>query len=228
MKSRPIPDPGRRTCAPLASWKVARTSDPIRAHLLPPALGARPRPDGAVVTAVRDSRLGPSLQRTPLDCSKRCRAASPITDGWRCLQQDVIAVPPSGSSARARFQSPASVKPRRARINALPIAPEVPGPPPGLPWAWTAGYLRAAAQLRVLLDRVIRVGRVWIPLLVPCSCAGIVFMQSGQVLKLNSGIGRSLERSSALQAKERTSARRRLPALGRSAHRSGSRRRWAW
>jgi cell division protein FtsL len=48
----------------------------------------------------------------------------------------------------------------------------------------------------VLLDRIIR-GRVWIPLL-GVLLAGIVAMQV-EVLKLNAGIGRSLERSSSLQ-----------------------------
>jgi hypothetical protein len=65
------------------------------------------------------------------------------------------------------------------------------------------GRLRAAVYLRalpdnVLLDRIIR-GRVWIPLL-GMLLTGIVFMQV-EVLKLNAGIGRSLERGSALQAR---------------------------
>jgi hypothetical protein len=65
------------------------------------------------------------------------------------------------------------------------------------------GHLRAAVYLRalpdnVLLDRIIR-GRVWIPLL-GMLLTGIVFMQV-EVLKLNAGIGRSLERGSALQAR---------------------------
>jgi cell division protein FtsL len=59
-----------------------------------------------------------------------------------------------------------------------------------------AGYVRSLPD-HILLDRIIR-GRVWIPLL-GLLLAGIVAMQV-EVLKLNAGIGRSLERSSALQA----------------------------
>ena len=60
---------------------------------------------------------------------------------------------------------------------------------------------RAVAVVRALpdhalLDRVIR-GRVWIPLL-GVLLAGIVAMQV-EVLKLNAGIGRSLEKSTTLQ-----------------------------
>jgi hypothetical protein len=68
----------------------------------------------------------------------------------------------------------------------------------GTPWRLrTAGYVRALPD-HILLDRLIR-GRVWIPLL-GLLLAGIVAMQV-EVLKLNAGIGRSLERGSALQAK---------------------------
>jgi hypothetical protein len=67
----------------------------------------------------------------------------------------------------------------------------------GTPWRLrTAGYVRALPD-HILLDRIIR-GRVWIPLL-GLLLAGIVAMQV-EVLKLNAGIGRSLERGSALQA----------------------------
>ncbi|MFZ1996648.1 MAG: hypothetical protein WAU75_21220, partial [Solirubrobacteraceae bacterium] len=65
------------------------------------------------------------------------------------------------------------------------------------PWGLrTAAYVRALPD-HALLDRVIR-GRAWIPLL-GVLLAGIVAMQV-EVLKLNAGIGRSLERGSALQA----------------------------
>ena len=68
----------------------------------------------------------------------------------------------------------------------------------GTPWRLrTAGYVRALPD-HILLDRIVR-GRVWIPLL-GLLLAGIVAMQV-EVLKLNAGIGRSLERGSALQAR---------------------------
>jgi hypothetical protein len=56
-------------------------------------------------------------------------------------------------------------------------------------------YVRALPD-HALLDRIIR-GRAWIPLL-GVLLVGIVAMQV-EVLKLNAGIGRSLERASALQ-----------------------------
>jgi hypothetical protein len=59
-----------------------------------------------------------------------------------------------------------------------------------------AAYIRALPD-HALLDRAIR-GRVWIPLL-GVLLAGIVAMQV-EVLKLNAGIGRTLERGTALQS----------------------------
>jgi cell division protein FtsL len=65
------------------------------------------------------------------------------------------------------------------------------------PWpVRSAAYVRALPD-HALLDRIVR-GRAWIPLL-GVLLAGIVAMQV-EVLKLNAGIGRSLERASALQA----------------------------
>jgi hypothetical protein len=65
------------------------------------------------------------------------------------------------------------------------------------PWsARPMAYVRALPD-RALLDRIIR-GRGWIPLL-GVLLAGIVAMQV-EVLKLNAGIGRSLERGTALQS----------------------------
>jgi cell division protein FtsL len=65
------------------------------------------------------------------------------------------------------------------------------------PWrVRPAAYVRALPD-HALLDRIVR-GRAWIPLL-GVLLAGIVAMQV-EVLKLNAGIGRSLERATALQA----------------------------
>ena len=60
----------------------------------------------------------------------------------------------------------------------------------------SVAYVRAVPD-HVLLDRVIR-GRAWIPLL-GVLLAGIVAMQV-ETLKLNAGIGRSLDRGSTLQS----------------------------
>ena len=107
----------------------------------------------------------------------------------------VIAVPAPGRTrspertAPPRKRPSPRTRPSRSRQGARSAATA--------PWR-----LRAAVHLRalpdnVLLDRIIR-GRVWIPLL-GMLLTGIVFMQV-EVLKLNAGIGRSLERGSALQA----------------------------
>ncbi|MGZ4350453.1 MAG: hypothetical protein ACXVRX_07995 [Solirubrobacteraceae bacterium] len=65
------------------------------------------------------------------------------------------------------------------------------------PWRIrSAAYLRGLPD-HALLDHIIR-GRVWIPLF-GVLLVGIVAMQV-EVLKLNAGIGRSLERASALQS----------------------------
>ncbi len=69
--------------------------------------------------------------------------------------------------------------------------------PVGASWnARVAAYMRALPD-HALLDRLIR-GRLWIPLL-GVLLAGIVAMQV-EVLKLNAGIGRSLQRGAALQS----------------------------
>ena len=59
----------------------------------------------------------------------------------------------------------------------------------------SAGFIRSLPD-HALLDRIIR-GRYWIPLL-GVLLVGIVAMQV-EVLKLNAGIGRALERSTSLQ-----------------------------
>ncbi len=65
------------------------------------------------------------------------------------------------------------------------------------PWSARATTYISALPDHALLDRLIR-GRVWIPLL-GVLLAGIVAMQV-EVLKLNAGIGRSLQRATALQS----------------------------
>jgi hypothetical protein len=108
----------------------------------------------------------------------------------------VIAVPAPG---RTR---PTRERPAPSRERTAPSRRRSPRARPGVgsatraPWALRTVVLLRALPDHVLLDRIIR-GRVWIPLL-GVLLAGIVFMQV-EVLKLNAGIGRSLERGSALQ-----------------------------
>ena len=105
---------------------------------------------------------------------------------------------PAAGTAAARTATVDA--PTRAPARARPSRPSRPRTRPAgarAPWrARSAAYVRALPD-HALLDRIIR-GRVWIPLL-GVLLAGIVAMQV-EVLKLNAGIGRSLERSSALQA----------------------------
>jgi hypothetical protein len=101
----------------------------------------------------------------------------------------VIAVPAPARTRPTRPTRPTTA-PGRTRTRTRPAAARA-------PWRLrSAAYVRALPD-NALLDRVIR-GRVWIPLL-GVLLAGIVAMQV-EVLKLNAGIGRSIERGSALQA----------------------------
>ncbi len=112
---------------------------------------------------------------------------------------------PAGAAASGGVIAvPAPARTRPTRPTRPTTAPErTPHTHPHTPAAARAPWrLRSAAYVRALpdnalLDRVIR-GRVWIPLL-GVLLAGIVAMQV-EVLKLNAGIGRSIERGSALQA----------------------------
>jgi cell division protein FtsL len=102
---------------------------------------------------------------------------------------------PAAGTAAARTATVHA--PARAPARARPSRPRTRPAGAKAPWrARSAAYVRALPD-HALLDRIIR-GRAWIPLL-GVLLAGIVAMQV-EVLKLNAGIGRSLERSSALQA----------------------------
>jgi hypothetical protein len=108
----------------------------------------------------------------------------------------VIAVPPPTRTRPTRERTAPSrerTAPSRPRTSRSRRST---GSAARTPWRLrTAAYVRSLPD-HVLLDRIIR-GRVWIPLL-GLLLAGIVAMQV-EVLKLNAGIGRSLERGSALQ-----------------------------
>ena len=164
--------------------------------LTPAARGGtkKPRPDGSSrPSATRGSGHRSNVRRPVAPTAPR-RVSGPAGGA---TASGVIAVPAPGRTrptrertapARERTSPPRS-RPSRSRRGARSAT--------RAPWGLrTAGYLRALPD-HVLLDRIIR-GRVWIPLL-GVLLAGIVFMQV-EVLKLNAGIGRSLERGSALQA----------------------------
>jgi hypothetical protein len=168
--------------------------------LTPAARGTtkKPRPEASSrPSAARGSGHRSNVRRSVAPAAPR-RVSGPA--GGTVLG-GVIAVPAPGR-ARPTRERPAPSRERTAPSRERPAPSRrrsrtAVGATTRAPWR-----LRTAAQLRalpdhVLLDRIIR-GRVWIPLL-GVLLAGIVFMQV-EVLKLNAGIGRSLERGSALQA----------------------------
>ena len=112
----------------------------------------------------------------------------------------------SGPAGGAATVARPAVAPRTAPPRKAPTRTAAPRPAPPrtrsraaakAPWrVRSSAYVRALPD-HALLDRIIR-GRAWIPLL-GVLLVGIVAMQV-EVLKLNAGIGRSLERASALQS----------------------------
>ena len=118
----------------------------------------------------------PAARRRPAATARAARAA-----GHRAPLQR-----PRASQTPRRVSGPA----RATRPPALPVAVGA-----SIRRLDLAARIRALADL-ALLDRIIR-GRAWIPLL-GVLLAGIVAMQV-EVLKLNAGIGATLERGSALQ-----------------------------
>jgi cell division protein FtsL len=96
--------------------------------------------------------------------------------------------------ARPRRVSGPLVPGRSLRIPRRTARPAPVGPP--RPLGVRIGQFVRALPDHALLDRIIR-GRVWIPLL-GVLLVGIVAMQV-TVLKLNAGIGRSLQQTTALQ-----------------------------
>jgi hypothetical protein len=120
------------------------------------------------------------------------RSASPRAT--RRVSGPVGGVSRGGAAALQPAFAPA---PRPARTRPRPVKPRISAPRSPATWpARSAAYVRALPD-HALLDRIVR-GRAWIPLL-GVLLAGIVAMQV-EVLKLNAGIGRSLERGTALSA----------------------------
>jgi cell division protein FtsL len=109
--------------------------------------------------------------------------------------------PPAASHAHAapplapRRRTAAPPRPRRVSGPARPAPAARPARAAGGLALGVAGSLDSLASNR-LLDRLIR-GRVWIGI-VAFALIGIVTLQLG-LLRLNSGIGRSLEREASLQ-----------------------------
>jgi hypothetical protein len=162
--------------------------------LTPAARGTRnkPRPDApSRSSGARGSGHRSNVRRPTAPTAPR-RISGPA---GRAGAGGVIAVPaPGRTRPRERTAPPRKGTSPRTRPYRSRRAPRSGGEA-----SWrlrSAAYLHALPD-NALLDRIIR-GRVWIPLL-GMLLAGIVFMQV-EVLKLNAGIGRSLERGSALQA----------------------------
>jgi cell division protein FtsL len=152
--------------------------------LTPAAKGTtkKKRPNAASRPSASRSTGHPGEVRRPVSPRAPRRVSGPAAG--RASSAGVIAVPAPAPTRPSRSARPA--RPRSSR----PAATKA-------PWRLrTAAYVRRLPD-HALLDRIIR-GRAWIPLF-GVLLAGIVAMQV-EVLKLNAGIGRSLERGSALQA----------------------------
>jgi hypothetical protein len=155
-----------------------------------PAQSARtPSPRGATATARTPSPRGGTATARPA-----AKGASSRAEGHRG------AVRKSAPARRVSGPLGGVVRPRRVSGPARPARRPARTAKPAVRAPLTA---RAVAFVRALpdhqlLDRIIR-GRAWIPLL-GVLLAGIVAMQV-EVLKLSAGMGRSLERGTALQSR---------------------------
>jgi hypothetical protein len=165
--------------------------------------GARTAASG-VRTAAGGARTAASGART---AAKGTRA---MVDGARTMAEGArIAASSSARTAPASHRSTVrrSTAPRSPRRVSGPARPAAPRRTSGRraarqPVVRAPLGHRCAAFVRSLpdhslLDRMVR-GRYWIPLL-GILLAGIVAMQV-EVLKLNAGVGRALERTTALQS----------------------------
>lgn len=141
------------------------------------------------------SALTPAARRAdrqPSPAPSSSSAARPSGPARPSGHRSSVRRPPAPRSPR-RVSGPAGgiVGPRR--VSGPRQAPAMVAP---RPLAARAGAFVRALPDHALLDRIIR-GRVWIPLL-GVLLVGIVAMQL-EVLKLNAGIGRSLQSATALQ-----------------------------
>jgi hypothetical protein len=160
-----------------------------------PAQSARtPSPGGTVATPRSSSPRGGTATARPAN------GASSRAEGHRgTVRQSApprrVSGPLGGVARPRRVSGPAApARPARpARRAARTAKPAVRAPLT----ARAIAFVRALPDHQ-LLDRIIR-GRAWIPLL-GVLLAGIVAMQV-EVLKLSAGMGRSLERGTALESR---------------------------
>ena len=133
-KSPPIPDPGQRTCAPLASWR-SYTHDAIRAHARRPREHEEVAP-GRPVTVVVGPQRRPSLQRAPPGGAHG--AAPRLRTGGRNRLSRRLSLR-RGHCGPGAWAHPAVAAPARAvapRPPAhVPLARAAPAPPSGRPGA---------------------------------------------------------------------------------------------
>jgi hypothetical protein len=154
-----------------------------------PAQSARtPSPRGSTATARTPTPRGSTATARP------AKGASSRAEGHRgTVRQSApprrVSGPLGGVARPRRVSGPA----RPARRPARTAKPAVRAPLA----ARAIAFVRALPDHQ-LLDRIVR-GRAWIPLL-GVLLAGIVAMQV-EVLKLSAGMGRSLERGTALQSR---------------------------
>jgi hypothetical protein len=120
------------------------------------------------------------------------RRVSGPSGGAATIARPAVAPRTAPSRTAPSRTKPSRSAPSRTRTLRSRVRPAVKAP-----WrVRSTAYLRALPD-HALLDRIIR-GRAWIPIL-GVLLVGIVAMQV-EVLKLNAGMGRSLERASALQS----------------------------
>jgi hypothetical protein len=171
------------------------------------AQGARTTAQGARTTAQGARTTAQGARTTAEGARAMVQGARTVAQGARMATQRPTASAPAGGRGTGHRapvrRSPVPRSPRRVSGPAAPARPArrtTVGRTPASRAPLTArcsAYVRALPD-HALLDRIIR-GRYWIPLL-GVLLVGIVAMQV-EVLKLNAGIGRALERSTALQSR---------------------------
>jgi hypothetical protein len=217
-RSKPRPSqPSRTPASPRTAGAVAEGARTAVKGARQAAHGARATAQGARTaaqgarTAAEGTRAMLDGARTVAEGARMAASASPRTPSRRSTSG-----PAGGRGAGHRTTVRRSTVPRVPRRVSGPARPTTPGPArPTAPGRAGRSRLRTqpapraplarrcVSSIRALpdhavLDRIVR-GRYWIPLL-GVLLVGIVAMQV-EVLKLNAGIGRSLERTTSLQAR---------------------------
>ena len=185
------------------------------------------RPQAGGHADMTPTAITPAARAADEDAGTARRRGPPVGQARRASRQ-----PHRGRAPVAALGSPAprdglrGPAPARGQHAARPR----PAPPPdrrrprgGARRSQALGFVRSLPD-HALLDRLIR-GRAWIPLL-GVMLAGIVAMQV-EVLKLGASIGRSIERSTALQSRNEQ-LRASVASLATTSGSSGWPRGWAW